>query len=58
MDKAARMTKSRNQWKDKARGRAEELREARKLIKRQKQHIEDLKEASRTGSGRQETEKK
>jgi len=38
------MRLSRNDWKDKARGRAEELREARKTEKRLKGRIEELQE--------------
>jgi hypothetical protein len=44
MDKLSRMRLSRNDWKDKARDRAEELREARKTEKRLKGRIEELQE--------------
>ena len=43
MQKLTRMRRSRDEWKDKARERADALREARKSHNRQKEKIESLK---------------
>lgn len=45
MYRLKRMSKSRDSWKEKARDRAEQLREARKSHHRQHQKIKQLEEA-------------
>lgn len=58
MNKLARMKNSRNSWKEKARERADKIREARKLKKKQSLKISELRAKNKTLKEKLSGEKK